>query len=192
MTTLGLFGYGSLVLAESAAMTLGRAVPPPRPATLSGWRRRFSQARDNLTCEKTFEQRDGTRPEWILGLNLEPGEDDAGPVNGAVIELSEPELHRLGVREVRYDPVDVTSLVEGPALPERIIAFTAKRAHYAPTPPEEAVILASYARAVEAAFERLGPGQLERYRATTGPYPVDVVDAVLVKDEIPAGNPRAW
>src|SRR6476659_9010620 len=107
MSRLGLFGYGSLVLDESASITLGRPVGKVQRAQLHHWRRRFSQRRDNLTCEKTFECADGRRPEWILGLNVEQGEDDAGPVNGVVIELSEAELDRLDVREIRYDRVDV-------------------------------------------------------------------------------------
>jgi cation transport regulator ChaC len=187
---LGVFGYGSLVLPESAAMTLGRPVPEPRPAMLRGWRRRFSQARDNLTCEKTFALADGRRPEWILGLNVERTEEEAGPVNGAVIELTEAELERLGLREIRYDLVEVTGLVVADALPDRVVTFTAKEAHFAPEPPAGAVILASYARAVEEAFEALG--QLDHYRATTLPYPVERVEAELVRDEIPEGNPRAW
>ena len=47
---LGLFGYGSLVLHESASMTLGRPASELRPARLHDWKRRFSQRRDNLTC----------------------------------------------------------------------------------------------------------------------------------------------
>lgn len=188
---LGVFAYGSLVAPESVALTLGRAVEL-RPAALAGWRRRFSQARDNLSCEKTFELVDGSRPEWILGLNLEPGEDEAGPVNGAVIEISEPELERLAIREVRYDPIDVSAELDGLGLPEKVITFSAKPGHFASSPPEGAVILAAYARAVEGAFEDLAPGGLEAYRATTGPYPVSCVEATLVRDEIPAGNPRRW
>jgi hypothetical protein len=53
------------------------------------------------------------------------------------------------------------------------------------------VILRTYAEAVELGFEALGPGELELYRATT-PYPVDRVEAALVIDRIPEGNPRAW
>ena len=75
---------------------------------------------------------------------------------------------------------------------DRVVTFTAKPANYAETPPPGAVILASYARAVEAAFESLGPGQLELFRETTGPHPVEVVEGVLVRDRIPAGNPREW
>lgn len=188
---LGVFAYGSLVAPESAALTLGRPVEL-HPASLGGWRRRFSQARDNLTCEKTFELDDGVRPEWILGLNVEPGEDDAGPVNGAVIELAEPELERLAIREIRYDPIDVSNEITGPSLPDTVITFSAKPSHFAAEPPEGAVILATYTRAVEGAFDDLGPDDLATYRATTGPYPVECVEATLVKDRIPEGNPRRW
>jgi hypothetical protein len=190
--TLGLFGYGSLVLPESASMTLGRSVGEMRPAQLSDWRRRFSQRRDNLTCEKTFECGDGRCPEWILGLNVEEGEDDAGPVNGVVIELSEAELDRLDIREIRYDRVDVTGSVDGANLPDRIVTYKAKKFHFAPDPPEDSVILATYATAVERGFGALGPGELEHYLASTGPYPVERVDATLVMDRIPDGNPRDW
>jgi cation transport regulator ChaC len=189
---IGLFGYGSLVVRESASMTLRRDAGTLRPARLSGWRRRFSQARDNWTCEKTFECGDGRRPEWILGLNVEEGEDPAGPVNGVVIELSEAELERLDLREVRYDRVEVTESVEGEGLPGRIITYTAKELHFRPDPPPDSVILATYAEAVERGFAALGPGELDAYLATTGPYPVDRVHASLVVDRIPEGNPRAW
>jgi cation transport regulator ChaC len=188
---LGLFGYGSLVLPESASMTLGRPVGELRAARLHDWRRRFSQRRDNLTCEKTFECAGGWRPEWILGLNVEEGEDDAGPVNGVVIEVTEAELDRLDIREIRYDRVEVTGSVAGEELPERIVTYKAKDFHFAPEPPEDSIILATYAAAVEKGFEGLGPGELDHYLATT-PYPVDRLEATLVIDRIPAGNPRDW
>jgi cation transport regulator ChaC len=192
MSRLGLFGYGSLVLPESAAMTLGRNPGEMRPVRLRDWRRRFSQRRDNLTCEKTFECDGGRRPEWVLGLNVEEGEDEAGPVNGVVIELTEDELDRLDIREIRYDRVDVSGSIDGEDLPERIVAYTAKEFHFAPEPPEDAVILATYATAFEQGFEALGPGELDHYLRTTGPDPVERVEATLVIDQIPEGNPRAW
>jgi hypothetical protein len=161
-------------------------------ARLAGWRRSWSQARDNLRSEKTFAIADGTTPSYCLGLNVErrPG---PGP-NGALIEIAEAELDRLAVREIRYDPVEVTDEIaagDSPAF-DRVVTFTAKAENYAETPPPGSVILASYARAVEAAFESLGPGQLELYRESTEPHPVEVVEGVLVRDRIPAGNPREW
>jgi hypothetical protein len=173
-------------------MTLERDPGEMRPVRLRDWRRRFSQRRDNLTCEKTFECEGCRRPEWILGLNVEEGEDDAGPVNGVVIELTEAELDRLDIREIRYDRVDVTGSIDGEDLPERIVTYTAKEFHFAPEPPEDAVILATYATAVEQGFEALGPGELDHYLRTTGPDPVERVEATLVIDQIPEGNPRAW
>ena len=171
-------------------MTLGRLIGELRPARLHDWRRRFSQRRDNLTCEKTFECEDGWRPEWILGLNVEEGEAEAGPVNGVVIELTEAELDRLDIAR------SATTGSRSPArsredLPDRIVTYKAKAFHFAPEPPEDSVILATYAAAVEEGFEALGSGELEHYLATT-PYPVERVEATLVIDKIPDGNPREW
>jgi cation transport regulator ChaC len=190
---LAVFAYGSLASLASAERTLGRPVEHAAVARLAGWRRRWSQARDNLATEKTFARaHDGAVPPWCLGLNLER---DTGPgPNGALIEVSEVELERLDAREIRYDRVDVTGEVaieEGPSF-DRTFTFVAKPENFAPSPPPGAVILASYARALEAAFEALGPSQLDLFHETTGPYPVDVVECVLVRDEIPAGNPREW
>jgi len=191
VSRLGLFGYGSLVLHESASMTLGRPAGDLQPAGLHDWKRRFSQRRDNLTCEKTFECDGGWRPEWVLGLNVEDGEDGAGAVNGVVIEVTEAELDRLDIREIRYDRVEVTGSVEGSELPDRIVTYKAKPFHFAPEPPEDSIILATYAAAVEQGFENLGQDELDHYLATT-PYPVDRHEATLVIDKIPEGNPRAW
>jgi cation transport regulator ChaC len=193
VSRLALFGYASLVSPQSASRTLGRAVEPVAIARLPGWRRRWSQARDNLTCEKTFARSaDGSLFRHVLGLNLEPtGEADEAP-NGVLLELTEEELRRLDVREMRYDRVDVTEQVEASGGMERVFAYTAKEAHFAPDPPEDTVVLASYARTVESAFAALGAGQRDVYMGTTGPPPVEVVEAVLVRDRIPPGNPRDW
>jgi hypothetical protein len=94
---IAVFAYGSLVDPASAALTLGRPVPGSSPASLPGWRRRWSVVRDNLGCEKTFARAsDGTKPRWILGLNIEQvaREGNAAALNGALIEVSESELER--------------------------------------------------------------------------------------------------
>ena len=169
-------------------MTLVRPAGEMRPARLHGWRRRFSQRRDNLTCEKTFECAGGWRPEWILGLNVEEGEDDAGPVNGVVIELTGAELNRLDIREIRYDRVDVTGLLEGQGLPGRIVTYTAKEFHFAPEPPRGLDHPRDLRAAVERGFESLGPGRARSLHVTT-PYPVDRHEATLVIDKIPDGQP---
>ena len=190
---LGLFGYGSLVLHESASMTLGparRRATTVRGCTTGGGA--SPSAATTSPARRPSSATAGWRPEWILGLNVEEGEDEAGPVNGVVIELTEAELDRLDIREIRYDRVDVTGSVEGEDLPERIVTYTAKPFHFAPEPPGgRGDPRHLRGGGGDAGSRRSGPGELEHYRATT-PYPVDRVEAELVIDRIPAGNPRAW
>lgn len=193
MTRIAVFAYASLVDPESASLTLGRPVPRPAPARLAGWRRRWSVARDNLRSEKTFAvEPGGEMPRWVMGLNIETGEDGDSPPNGALLEVSEEELERLDLRELRYDRVDVSGAVRGSSSFEKIVAYRAKPAHHAPEPPPGAVVFGPYARTVEAAFAALGEGQRQLYLETTGAPPVAVVEPVLVRDRIPPGNPRAW
>lgn len=196
MARTALFAYGSLVDPVSAALTLGRGVEEIWAARLPGYRRRFSQARDNRRCEKTFARSDDASiPPFILGLNLEPaGEGEPAP-NGTLIEVSGAELERLDVRELRYDRTALDpAAVESEAAPafDGLFTYVAKPAHRAPEPPPGAVILASYAATVEAAFAALGEGERALYVETTLPYPVEVIEGKLVADEIPEGNPRGW
>lgn len=193
------FGYGSLVDRRSATETLGRPIEMVWPARLSGWRRRFSLARDNVRSEKTFARTaDGWVPPTVLALNLErDSERTASPPNGALIEVYPGELDRLDRRELRYDRIDVTNQVTGDVdlamwHVGRVFTYVAMTEHLAVQPPSEAVVLASYLAAVESAFDRLGGGELRTYRQTTGPAPVEVMNGVLVGDAIPQGNPRDW
>jgi cation transport regulator ChaC len=190
-----LFAYGSLVSVPSAEATLGRPVEHAGTVRLAGWRRRWSQVRDNRATEKTFAHAEtGVVPPHCLGLNIELGGEGPGP-NGVLIEVSAAELDRLDSREIRYRRVDVTdALRSGGRFSDfdRVVSFAAKPQNFAPTPPPAAVVLGPYLRAVEAGFSALGPDQLELFRETTDAAPVEVIDAVLVRDEIPPGNPREW
>jgi cation transport regulator ChaC len=191
---IALFAYGSLASVASAGRTLGRPVEHAAVARLPGWRRRWSQVRDNRITEKTFAHAEsGVVPPHCLGLNLEPDSTGNGP-NGVLLEISEEDLDRLVAREIRYEVVDVTDAMRtGDARGfARVVTFTAKPENFAPTPPPGAVILAPYLRAVEAAFGSIGSAELDLFRETTGAPPVKIIDAVLVRDEIPAGNPRDW
>lgn len=196
------FAYGSLVSATSAALTLGRDPQTTWPdghavpATLRGWVRRFSQARDNRASEKTFAcDEDGEVPAFVLGLDVSRTADPADTVNGLLVPVSDSELERLDRRELRYDRVDVGREIEAAGRAsglQDVITYRARPENFAPTPPPGSVVLRSYVDAVEAAFAALGGGELECFRRTTGPIPVEVVDAHLVRDRIPHGNPRAW
>jgi cation transport regulator ChaC len=194
--SVALFAYGSLVSGPSAERTLGRPIGRTAIVRLPGWRRRWSQVRDNRATEKTFAHAE-TRavPTHCLGLNIERDETGGEGPNGVLIEVSEAELERLALREIRYRRVDVTDALGSDAMAagfERIVSFTARPENYAATPPPGAVILAPYLRAVEGAFAALGDDHLELFRETTGEVPVEVIEAVLARDEIPPGNPRDW
>jgi hypothetical protein len=190
---LAVFGYGSLADPASAAETLGRPVELSAPLRLPGWDRRWSTIRNNHQVEKSFAPASGEgRIEWVLALNLEPAPGAEGP-NGVLAEISEAEAERLDRREMRYRRVDVSGALSSGHGFDRVIAFAAKPEHLAPSPaPDGAVIIASYLTTVEAAFEALGPGQLDLFRETTGPPPVDPVESILIEDRIPPGNPTAW
>jgi hypothetical protein len=193
--SLAVFAYGSLVNPISFERTLGRRPAAPIPGRLRGWRRRWSGLRDNLASEKTFARREsGELPRWVIGLNLERDEDtdpELAP-NGALIEISEGELQRLDVRELRYNRIEVSDLVAGGERFDRIVTYTARSEHFAARPPDGAVAMAPYLRAIETAFNALGEDQWELFLKTTGPPPVETIEPRLVRDEIPPGNPREW
>jgi cation transport regulator ChaC len=196
MTRLAVFGYASLVSRQSAGQTLGRPVELAALARLHGYARRWTLGRDNLASEKTFARSDGSLPRFCLGLNLEPDHGAAAP-NGVLIELSEAELERLDLREMRYRRTDVTDAIEASALGgepafDVVYTYLARAEHHHPAPPEDAIVIATYPLVIEAAFAELGDEQLELYRASTAAPPVEVVEATLVEDSIPEGNPRAW
>jgi cation transport regulator ChaC len=194
--SLAVFGYGSLVSRASIAATLGHDATPPVAARLAGWRRTWTLVRDNARSEKGFAPLEGDPFDFCLGLNLERAPDaaeDEWP-NGALIELTEAELDRLDLRELRYDRVEVTADVRSDREPpfDTVVTYLAKPENHAPHPPPRSVVLASYLRACEAAFDELGPDELVTFARTTGPAPVPVVEGRLVRDEIPEGNPRSW
>jgi cation transport regulator ChaC len=195
MSRLAVFAYGSLVSPDSFAATLGRRPQALTPARLRGWRRRWSLLRDNLASEKTFARTDGGElPRWVIGLNLEPDEGTEVELepNGALIEIDDGELERLDVRELRYDRVEVTGRLSGADQFDRIVTYTARPEHFAAQPPEGTVAMAPYLRFIEVAFRALGDEQWELFLETTGPPPVETIEPVLVRDEIPPGNPRDW
>jgi hypothetical protein len=193
MSRCAVFAYASLVNPASAAETLERDVELIS-ARLRGWRRRWSIARDNLSAEKTFARADdGSLPRYCHGLNLEPAVADDEPPNGALLPVTEAELDRLDHRELRYDRIELGAAIDRlPAGIDAVFAYVAKPERYAPSPRPGAVILAPYLETVEAAFDGLGDGEFEAFRRTTGPPLVPVIDAVLIRDEIPPGNPRRW
>jgi hypothetical protein len=194
VSRLAVFGYASLASPASAAETLGRPVEVAALARLHGHARGWTVGRDNTATEKTFARPDGSLPRYCLGLNVHPA-DGASPPNGVLIEVSEAELDRLDIRELRFHRTEVTEAIEagdGQQGFDAVFVYRARPENHHPTPPEDAIVIATYSRLVESAFAELGPDQLQLYLDTTPPPPVDVTEATLVADAIPPGNPRAW
>jgi len=192
--SVAVFAYGSLVSPASAAATLGRSGVEAVPAALAGRRRSFTLLRDNRACEKTFARRgDDWIPDHVLALNIAEG-GTADSVNGALLDVSEAEVERLDLREIRYRRIEVSALVAPAAAArfDRVFAYIARPEHHAAIPPPDAVVLAAYEAAVEEAFAKLGERELERYRASTDRGNAARIDAYLLSGEIPPGNPRAW
>jgi cation transport regulator ChaC len=195
MSGIAIFAYGSLVSPDSFEQTLGRRPSELYRRRLGGWRRRWSVVRDNLAAEKTFARHPGGElPRWVVGLNIER-DASAGlelAPNGAMIEVDEFELERLDLREMRYQRVEVTDAIEDVDRFERVVAYTARPQHFAPQPPADAVRMAPYLRALEAAYRDLGEGQWELFLQTTEGHPGETIEPILVRDRIPPGNPREW
>ena len=128
-------------------------------------------------------------------LNLDPDRDARGA------QRRPDRAHRGGARAPRpaRDPlptrVDVTDAIAvangAPRLRPRAHLHRQARA-----PPPHTARRRDHRRHLpgdgRGRVRRARPGQLELFRATTAPIPVEVIEATLVRDRIPAGNPRDW
>ena len=192
-----MFGYASLASPASAAQTLGRPgrVRRRRPAARLG--ARLDAGPRAGGSEKTFARADGSMPALLPRAQPRARSATRRRPNGVLIELTEAELDRLDLRELRYDRGrrhrrDRARRRRGHGLRPRDRLPREARAPPPRPPPEDAIIVATYPATIEAAFDALGPGQLDLFRATTAPPPAPLVEGTLVRDEIPPGNPRAW
>ena len=169
-----------------------RRSPPASPAG-GGGGRSFATT---LRAEKGFEPIEGDPFDYCLGLNIEraPGAPADEWPNGGLIEMTAAELDRLDLRELRYDRVDVTGDVragEADAF-EAVFTYTAKPENFAPIPrraPSCSRPICGPARPRSRSWARTSWSCSGAARTRC---PVPVVEARLVRDEIPEGNPRAW
>ena len=175
--TIGVFGYGSLLLQRSMEATLGRPYAGPRySCRLRGWRRRWTSLYPNETY--FYRQLNGARcyPRHILYLNVEPAD---GILNGVVYLLNKSDLPGLDEREAVYKREVVN--VEGfDADLRSLTVYT-----YVGIPPyilkgtpvvEEAAIRSSYLRIVDEGLNELGPDFRQEYLRSTDPAPNVVID----------------
>lgn len=183
-----LFGYGSLVNKKSAEQTIGREIERLEAATIRGWRRRWSLLRDNPYCERTFAlEDDGRVPDWLLSLNIERTGNPDDEVNGVVLEIAEADVPALDVREIRYRR-EALATESGLS----VITYVGNHHNTATVTPAGALILSTYLEVVEAGFEALGAGELDRFKATTGRPPVPVIAGRLVRHDGHPASPSQW
>ncbi len=179
MADTWVFGYGSLVDPRSLARTIDRLAEigvDAFQADLAGFGRRW-----NYGTLAVGESVDEPGREWrIVALGLEAAADES--VNGLIARVDDDDLAALDRRERNYDRVDVTAamtiavdidvgaVVTYVPRAEPVERFEQARAD------GTAAISKRYWDLVDNAFAALGPGQQERYRATTPDAGIPVVE----------------
>ena len=167
------FGYASLV-PDGAG---GGAVE----ATLTGYRRCLGVAHDNrrvIPGYKTyFSREDGSRPEvYVAFFDLEVA--DAMTVSGLALPVDTERLEALDARELNYERVDVTGLVEG--VSGRVWTYLGRapsRARLARGLAEgTAVVSQDYLEKVHSAFRARGKAALREFERTTVTHEIPAMD----------------
>jgi hypothetical protein len=190
------FGYGSLAAAAAALATRRAPVRDGDPrgyvTELRGHERWWGVAMDNrqaIAGYKRYVDAAGEAPPvHVCFLDLRPvaaGRGSAPGVNGVCTPITSRALAALDARERNYERVDVTPLVaHAAATVWAYIGSDAGRARaQAGRDAGSAVVAHEYCGLVERGFARLGPREMERYRATTAPPGVPVV--ALTREELP-------
>ena len=179
------FGYGSLADPATLAAWLGRGVFEPGETALlrlPGYRRAWNVARDNAVIRAGrpyyVDARTGERAgACVVVVNLRPASGEAA--NGMAFRVSRADLEKLDRRELNYDRIDASGLLDRP-LPGRVWLYrgsAAARACYERAAAEgRAVVARGYFAAVEAAFAAHGGAFLAEYRAGTDPPAVPLAD----------------
>ena len=104
VSRLAVFAYGSLVSAASAAETLGRPVGAGGPARLDGLAARLDAGARQPRARRRPSPAPTARCRASASASTSSPTEAAPAPNGALIELTEAELERLDLREMRYRP----------------------------------------------------------------------------------------
>jgi cation transport regulator ChaC len=193
------FGYGSLTMPESVAVTLDRPVARDAmiPAELSGWRRSWNVGSDrNSHPERTVYNPDGSVFDGVvaaLGLVREAADVRC---NGAVFPVSPEDLARLDERERNYHRIDVSHLVTYGGKSDDCIVFVyvpraeaMERLEHALRAPalRPAAIRRSYLEQTRAGFSLLGEPALRRFDADPIPD-IEIRDLRLESGPVAPGR----
>lgn len=156
------FAYGSLLNRRDAERSLRRELPPaPLLAVAHGFTRVWRAPERVL-----FERAASAQIAAFLDLKRAPGQW----VNGVLIEVTTQELERLRFRELGYDCVDITGVVETSAgkPPGIVFAFFSKQ----PLGDQDALVVpAHYVDLVKEGVQALPLAFQAQFWATTAPLP---------------------
>ena len=192
------FGYGSLAVHRGPVPS--REIRQRGFVTdLPGFIRRWGVAMDNRHDHpgyKYYTDQAGRRPvAFVAFLDLRPSPAPGATVNGVCVPVTDAELAQLDLREHNYERLDVSDRVDAGGV--RVWAYVGSAAgrDRAPTRGRAgsarstgraggtAVIDATYVRAVEAAFARLGEDEHRLCRASLAPAGIPVVE--LTRHDLP-------
>ena len=189
MSGIWIFGYGSLVDAESFGATIGRTLRPGVDffeAELEGFGRRWNYG--VMHASASGPGPDGSLIEYTpiaLGVVRASGET----VNGVVGWVEADELALLDRRErhyVRIDVTKVTTVHDADAFSGSIAVYIPRQeavSHYeGAREAGVAAIEQRYWDLVDRAFAKLGPSALARYRTSTPPPDVPVMALSRLED----------
>lgn len=172
--SLYIFGYGSLISAESASRTLRREIDlfDLIPAHLLSYKRGWT-LKDKVFSEKLAREIDAV----FLNIEKTPGK----MLNGVLIKITEKELDNLSIREKNYDVFEITNFVKltnevsiDPAL--KAFTFIGKDAYKIGQADKDSFIMKRYVDLVRAACARLGESFRHEYDETTEPAKFKVID----------------
>lgn len=167
-----IFGYATLADSSDPLVTRVRGEYKPVWGLLTGYRRRWKAAMENLDGlndhKHYLDPVTGARPDICpVALSVESGE---GQVNGVALPVREQDIEFFDRRELHYDRIEVSSAfsvsLDRPVWTYTANAVAAKQYREA-LASGRAFICRSYFHRVHETFRTLGPGPWESFRAST-------------------------
>jgi hypothetical protein len=192
------FGYGSLAAAGALRAPARDGDPRGYVTDLPGHERRWGVAMDNARAipgYKRYLDAAGRAPALhVCFLDLRPVDEPGGAVpavNGVCTPVTPRMLAALDARERNYERVDVTDLVGHAAGTVWAYVGSAEGRARARAGRDggSAVVSHEYRARVERGFARLGPREMERYRASTADAALPPL--ALTRTELPPARRRA-
>lgn len=152
------FGYGSLMNAESASRAIGKKLKISDfiPCFLHGYKRGWY-----IKESVTFDDKNVLD---VLFLDIK--KEHSSKINGVLIEVNENELSRIQAREKNYYFEDVTNLVE-PKIVDAEVLVAVSKSEFQVNEDEPGLIGKRYIDMVETAAKQINLSFFDDYLKTT-------------------------